>query len=242
MDIIDLNQNIFSKLLESGSILNTAILPFGSIEQHGEHLPFATDTIIVEYISKIVTQKINSFLLPSIYYGVSFEHDPLFNISINYDILVNLISDIYKSLLKNGIRRLYVINGHHGNIGLLQYVGQNISSKYSLSENFFYYINYWQMFEKSFDHAGEVETSIMMYICPNLVDLKMAKKGFDLDGKKNSYYKNGINMSINNPGGFIKFTKNGIWGNPLHASSIEGEKLIKDAIEKIVLLISDDNF
>ena len=103
----------------------------GSIEQHGAHLPFSTDTIIVEHISKIVAQKIKAFLLPSLYYGVSFEHEPFFNVSINYNILINFISDICISLFKQGINRVYVINGHHGNIGLLQYIGQNISTKYS---------------------------------------------------------------------------------------------------------------
>ena len=49
-------------------------------------------------------------------------------------------------------------------------------------------------------------------------------------------------MSINNPGGFIKFTKNGIWGNPLTASGEDGKKMITSIIEKIVLLISDEYY
>ena len=115
-------------------------------------------------------------LLPSIYYGVSFEHEPFFNVSISYNILLNFISDICISLFKQGINRLYVINGHHGNIGLLQYVGQHISTKYSIKEKFFYYINYWQMLDKNFDHAGEVETSLMLVICPQLVRMDLLKR------------------------------------------------------------------
>ncbi|MBA3750913.1 MAG: creatininase family protein, partial [Nitrosopumilus sp.] len=169
MEIKNLNQYTFSTLVGNSSKIETAIIPLGSLEQHGEHLPFSTDTTIVEYLSKIIAQKTNAFLLPPIYYGVSFEHEPFFNVSENYDILLNFISDICVSLFKHGVNRLYVINGHHGNIGLLQYVGQHISSKHSIKEKFFYYINYWQLLDKSFDHAGEVETSLMLFICPELV-------------------------------------------------------------------------
>lgn len=164
-EIKNLNQRIFANLLNSSKI-DTVIIPLGSIEQHGAHLPFSTDTIIVEYISKIVAQKKNAFLLPSLYYGVSFEHEPFFNVSISYNILINFLSDICISLFKQGINHIFVINGHHGNIGLLQYVGQHISTKYSINGKFFYYINYWQTLDRNFNHAGEVETSLMLVIGP----------------------------------------------------------------------------
>ncbi len=241
-EIKNLNQYTFSNLLDY-SKMDIAIIPLGSIEQHGSHLPFSTDTIIVEYISKIIAQKTNTFLLPSLYYGVSFEHEPFFNISISYNILLDFISDICISLFKQGINRIYVINGHHGNIGLLQYIGQHISTKHSIKEKFFYYINYWQMLDKNLDHAGEVETSLMLVICPELVRMDLLKKGLELeDDKNNNIDKIGISMSINNPGGFIKFTKNGIWGNPVNASSENGKKMLSNITEKIMLLISEEYY
>src|SRR5919107_4629464 len=209
-EIKNLNQCDFSKLVaEAGNFsgIDTAIVPLGSLEQHGGHLPFSTDTVIVEHISKIIAGNTNAFLLPSICYGVSFEHEPFFNVSINHNILLNFISDICISLFKQGINRIYVINGHHGNIGLLQYVGQNISSEYPIKGKYFYFINYWQMLNKSFDHGGEVETSLMMSICPELVRMDLSKKGMVLDKKNNgdddrvsedAISKAGINMSINN--------------------------------------------
>ena len=254
-EIKNLDQYAFSQLVATKDFsgIDAAIVPLGSLEQHGEHLPFSTDTIIVEYISKIIAGNTNAFLLPSIHYGVSFEHEPFFNVSINYNILLNFISDICISLYKQGINRLYVINGHHGNIGLLQYVGQHISSVYPIKGKFFYFINYWQMLNKSFDHAGEVETSLMLFICPELVRMDLSKKGIDL-GKKNDgddsdcngeedvIIKAGINMSINNPGGFIKFTKNGIWGNPSDASAEKGKQMLSRIAEKMVMIIKDDNY
>jgi len=52
----------------------------------------------------------------------------------------------------------------------------------------------------------------------------------------------GTNMSINNPAGFTKFTKNGIWGNPLNANSTIGNKMLSQVIEKISSLITDPNY
>lgn len=242
MEIKNLSQKKISNLIKDSNF-ESAILPLGSIEQHGDHLPFSTDTLIVEHISNIVSTKSKAFLLPSLFYGVSYEHEPHFNISIDYNILVDFISCICQSLSMHGIKRMYVINGHHGNIGLLQYVGQNLSSKYAMNTDFFYFINYWQMFETEFDHAGEIETSIMMAIHPNLVHMDLAKTGLDTKGQETgSWYKLGTNMSINNPAGFVKFTKNGIWGNPFNANALEGKKMLSQVIEKISALITDPKF
>lgn len=241
-EIKNLNQQSLYNLINVYK-MDTAIIPLGSIEQHGLYLPFSTDTIIAEYLSKSIAQKIKAFVLPSIYYGVSFEHEPFFNISINYNILIDFITDICQSLFKQGINKIYVINGHHGNIGLLQYIGQNISTKYHPNEKKnFYYINYWQMLDKDFDHAGNVETSLMLFVCPDLVRKEFLRKGFELDEEDYKFAKMGINMSINNPGGFTKFTRNGIWGNPLSASEKDGKIMITHIIEKIVLLISDKRY
>ncbi len=242
MEIKNIGQKKISSLIKNFNF-ESAILPLGSIEQHGDHLPFSTDTLIVEHISNMVSIKSKAFLLPSLFYGVSYEHEPHFNISIDYNILVDYISCICQSLSKHGIKRIYVINGHHGNMGLLQYVGQNLSSKYAMNTDFFYFINYWQMLETEFDHAGEIETSIMMAIHPNLVQMDLAKTGLDTKAQEStSWYKLGTNMSINNPSGFVKFTKNGIWGNPFNANAIEGKKMLYQIIEKILTLITDPKY
>jgi creatinine amidohydrolase len=242
MEIKNISQNKFSSLIKESNF-ESAILPLGSIEQHGDHLPFSTDTLIVEHIANIVSIKSKAFLLPPLFYGVSYEHEPLFNISIDYNIIVDFISCICQSLSMHGIKRMYVINGHHGNIGLLQYVGQNLFSKYAVKSDFFYFINYWQMLETRFDHAGEVETSLMMAIHPNLIHMDLAKTGFDTNGQESgSLYKLGTSMSINNPAGFVKFTKDGIWGNPCNASAPEGKKMLSQIIEKILSLITDPKY
>lgn len=242
MEIKFIGQNKFSSLVQDAHI-DAAILPLGSTEQHGDHLPFSTDTLIVEHISSIISQKAKMLLLPSIFYGVSYEHHPLFNISLDYNVLVDLISNISHSLSKQGIKRVYVINGHHGNLGLLQYVGQNLTIKYGIGSNFFYFINYWQLLDQKFDHGGEIETSLMLAISPDLVNMQLSNQGFDTKNERNEeLFRKGLNMSINNPGGFIKFTKNGIWGNPDRSSLEYGREMLSQVIEKILELVTDQRF
>src|SRR2546421_11433762 len=80
-----------------------AIVPIGSLEQHGAHLPVSTDSIIIEYIATESIKKIPSFILPVIAYGVSYEHGPLFNVSIQNSTLSEMLHDVCLSLIEMGI-------------------------------------------------------------------------------------------------------------------------------------------
>src|SRR3972149_7926674 len=93
-----------------------AVIPVGSIEQHGPHLPISTDSDIVTEIAKQLSEKKNFLLLPTITYGVSFEHAPFFNLSIKESTLHTVMTDLCISLLANNIKTVFVINGHHGNL------------------------------------------------------------------------------------------------------------------------------
>ena len=87
-----------SQLDYCSSIAKTsrAIVPIGSLEQHGPHLPVSTDSIIIEYIATESIKKIPSFILPVIPYGVSYEHGPLFNVSIrNLSYLICFMMYVY---------------------------------------------------------------------------------------------------------------------------------------------------
>ena len=97
-----------------------AIIPIGSIEQHGPHLPISTDSDIVTEIAFRLSEKINAFLLPTISYGVSDEHFPFFNLSVKKSTLARILGDLCESLIKNGISRILIINGHYGNLDSLK--------------------------------------------------------------------------------------------------------------------------
>ena len=212
--------------------IKRAIVPIGSLEQHGEHLPVCTDSLIAESIAKLVAGKIGSFVLPPVFYGVSYEHVPMFNISLCHSTLSSMISDVCLSLIKNGIKNIFLLNGHHGNTGVLQYIGQDVIKKIPNNAKIFS-LNYWQLMRSEFDHAGEVETSLVLALSPELVKMKRAKA----NNKNLSKSKAAYSVITNNPGSFPKITGNGVWGNPKNASVKKGRKLLNEIVANIARII-----
>ena len=201
-----------------------AIIPVGSIEQHGPHLPISTDSDIVTEIASKLSERINGILIPTITYGISNEHFPFFNLSIKKSTLSRILEDLCESLIKNGISRILIINGHYGNLNSLR------SFERKQNKKKIKVFSYWRYMKKEFDHAGNVETSIMLAISNN-VNMKKAKKGFQTDGmSKQEILK--INKLAQKS--FPKITGNGVWGDPTKSSPVLGMKIIREVVNNLV--------
>ena len=201
-----------------------AIIPIGSIEQHGPHLPISTDSDIVTEIASKLSERINGILLPTINYGISDEHFPFFNLSIKKSTLARILEDLCESLIKNGISRILIINGHYGNLDSLKIFEKKQKKNWKIK-----IVSYWKYMEREFDHAGNVETSIMLAISKN-VNMKKAKKGFQTDGMSKQEISK-INKLAQKS--FPKVTKNGVWGDPTKSSARLGRKIIKEIVENL---------
>lgn len=208
------------------------IIPLGSTEQHGPHLPVSTDTIIAEYFANQLTKKIPSYSLSGIPSGVSFEHRPFFNISISNDLLSELLSQICISLGENGFNQIIIINGHRGNMGVVQYIPQKVERINSKVKVFG--INYWHLIEREFDHGGFVETSLMLAIAPKLVQMHKAKSGYLNKKMLHSTYT----TFLSNTSSF-KITRNGVLGDPRKATKKEGKKIISITIKNLVRTLKE---
>lgn len=200
-----------------------AIIPVGSIEQHGPHLPISTDSDIVTEIAFRLSEKINGLLLPTISYGISNEHFPFFNLSIKKSTLSKILEDVCESLIKNGISRILIINGHYGNLDSLRgFEKKNSRRKIKI-------FSYWKYMSREFDHAGNVETSMMLAISKN-VNMKKAKKGFDTEGMSKQEISR-INKLAQKS--FPKVTGNGVWGDPTKSSAKLGREIIKEVVDNL---------
>jgi creatinine amidohydrolase len=216
--------------------IKRAIIPVGSLEQHGAHLPVSTDSLIVEYLAKLLAEKVGAFVLPVISYGVSFEHKPMFNVSLHNSTLSTMLCDTCISLADNRIREIIILNGHHGNTGAIQYVPQEIHSKMpTIMDVNIHIMHYWQMMTPDFDHAGEVETSLVLAIAPELVHMDRARP----NSKNLSKSKAAFSSLTSAPGSFPKITGNGVWGDPMKATASKGDKLIKEIIANLTKTIAE---
>ena len=197
----------------------------GSIEQHGPHLPISTDSDIETEISLQLSDKINGVLLPTINYGISDEHFPFFNLSIKKSTLSRILEDICESLIKNGISRILIINGHYGNLDSLKSFERKQKNNRKIKV-----FSYWKYMDREFDHAGNVETSIMLAISKK-VNMRKAKKGFQTDGMSKKEISK-INKLAQKS--FPKVTGNGVWGDPTKSSATLGRKIIKEVVNNLV--------
>ena len=202
-------KNKWREIAESGA--DTAILPIGSIEQHGDHLPLAVDHLLVEVFAKQLAEKLgNVYLLPTMKYGCSVEHMAFpGTIALRPWTLAAFIEDVAESLRQHGFKYLIVTSGHGGNY----IIGPTLRT-----------INYRQKDilcinangplpeegEKVPEdiHAGHGETSRMLAYHPDLVGDYKAQP--DTPGVVGQEFLNYI--------GFDLTTRSGVWGRPAGAS------------------------
>ena len=219
MDASELYDPEFRKLIKSKN--PTIIIPVGSIEQHGAHLPITTDSDIVTEIASRLAKKCGFIVFPTVSYGVSEEHSPLFNTSVD---LSRLLQNILLSLSQNEIKSVVILNGHHGNERSIP------DDWYSMDAKLRVY-SYWRFMEHEFDHAGFVETSLMLAISDK-VKMKKAKKGLITKGLSEKEIQRIKKLSTER-GGFPKVTKNGVWGDPTGATKKDGEKFLAEIVRNL---------
>jgi creatinine amidohydrolase len=193
-----------------------AYLPIGSFEQHGPHLPLNTDTLIAKAVAAGLAKKTGGFMGPSICCGISSEHMSFQGtITLRADTLLNYLTDIILSLKRHGISDIVIVNGHGGNNKAL-----------SAIEELAKIVNVTTLLNQ-YDHAGEVETSLIMHLKPALViEEKIEKHEFRWPGKGEWEDTK-------------DYSETGVLGDPTKASKEKGEKYLNELVDAAYEIVKD---
>ncbi|XCP85010.1 creatininase family protein [Roseburia hominis] len=148
------------------------LLPLGSIESHGRHMPLGTDALIPEHLAKLIEEKSDILIAPSIPYGICQDlTDYPGSISIAPDVYYEFLKQVVENLYLHGARKFVMLNGHGGNVSTIQRVGTEYEKKGCLTA----ILNWW-LIAGELDpkwkggHGGAEETAAILGINPDLVD------------------------------------------------------------------------
>lgn len=166
--------------IDSGK--RTIILPVGSTEQHGPHLPLGTDTMVAIVLAETAAEKNDVLVAPPLWFGWSPHHMVLpGTITIRPEILVEVAYDMVASLCEHGFDKFIFVNGHRiVNITWLQIVGERIKRELAAKVVIFDPAYMSKDFDSGLDwgpvgHAEEIEGSHMWHCYPDLVKMDRAK-------------------------------------------------------------------
>ena len=165
---------------------NVAVLPWGATEAHNRHLPYGTDVIeatcIAQRAAELAYERgARVAVLPTIPFGNDEQQlDQVATISFRTATALAILRDVARSLARQGIDRLVIINAHGGN--QFKPLVRDVQSESGLLS---VVVNIYEMlpeakreiFEAPGDHADEFETSLLLYLCPELVELQEAGRG-----------------------------------------------------------------
>jgi len=225
------------------------ILPLGTVEQHGYHLPLGTDTIILESVLQIAIEKSKQnryiLVLPTLPYGFSHHHVAFpGTLSLSAGLLENVLLTLGQQLLSQGFRKLLLISWHGGHTSIMHDVSYEL--KKAFYDKHIFYISIIdfafnkikELISEPVYHADDLETSIMLALGQRVLMDKAIKDGIAevldeytyLDFKKLSRVKIPVNIA--------EFSKSGVIGDPT-SSSIEKGKLLVEIITDELAKILD---
>ena len=224
-------------------------VPLGAIEQHGLHLPLWTDTAIVSEIARLVEQRLPDqvMLAPAQSVGFSPHHARFGCLSLDLNTYMGFIGSLCRSLAAMGFSRILLLNGHGGNDVPCR--AAMCALKIELPHLGVAFASYWTLAAEAFGqirtsprggmgHACEMETSIMMAICPDQVNLKRARD----DGTAGEAGYRLLDMLSPQPyymvRNFDEISESGTHGLPSYASAEKGIQFLDAAVDAVCRLIT----
>lgn len=219
-----------------------AIVPLGSTEQHGPHLPEGTDHLIADALATEAAERSGFLCTPPITVGVSSHHRQFHGtLSIDPATFRDYVESLSRSLTQHGIDRIVYVNAHGGNVTHLREVGRR------LREDDTAYAIEWmwdesipdlvdELFEHNGPHGGPKETAMIQHLAPELV------REDRLDDAAEGGVRNMDELDLRRHGArtfydAVDNSDNGVFGDQRDATAEKGNRLFEAAAEQLVALL-----
>lgn len=214
------------------------LLPAGSVEQHGPHLPTGTDTLAAEIISHAVAERMDGLVLPSTPLGVTPMHAPFpGTITLTPDTYMRVVIETGASLARHGARRLLIVNWHEGNSAPLSIAAEDLHRSHGLSvvtcHACYVAADLYGPSSGGLTHGGEIEALAVLAARPELVHLDRvsgtsdAARGHQMDKLRRT--KNFIPVLTD----IRSIAPSGWFGKPEHATVEKGLKMLSDVADAV---------
>jgi creatinine amidohydrolase len=224
--------------LESESL---ALVPLGSTEQHGPHLPLATDHLIAEAFARETAERTGHLCTPTVDVGVSPHHRQFHGTMwVDAPTFRDYVESMTRNLASHGIDRVVYVNAHGGNVAHLREVGRRLRD-----DEVLYAIEWmWNdsipdlvdgLFERNGPHGGPKETAMIMHLANELVRtdrLEDARDGGWADFTYGDASKHGSRTFYDS----IDNTANGVLGDQTDATATKGKRMFEAATDQLVAL------
>jgi len=236
--------------VEAGAV---AVVPTGSLEQHGSHLPVGTDSLLAEVVVRegvdIAAERgTQAVAFPTIWTGFSPHHVPLgATVSLSKETLIALLDDVCSSLLEMGFEKVLLVNGHGGNRPAVSLVAGDVGTRQDEAD--VAEISYNTLARERFEelrsgeagsayHAGEFETSLMLHLYGEHVDADAATD--DHEDPPTEFSPRGMfsggSLGMRHTYDFL--TEDGVRGEPTLGSADVGAALFEAATEGLAEVIA----
>ena len=225
----DITWNEAESLLEK---YDTVVMALGAgSKEHGPHLTLGNDFILAERLLDRVADRVEVLILPTLNYGhyPAFTEYPI-SINLRYDTFRDVIVDIARSLAGFGVKKFYILNTGVSTTPPIQEAATIVDGEIDLE--FLDLLEFDKSLPEGLEeqeggtHADELETSMMLFLAPEVVAIEKAEKDYDP--------RQGRHGLTRNPNSAGNYSKTGVYGDPTLASYEKGEVVVNLLVEYIL--------
>lgn len=230
------------------------LLPLGSVEQHSNHMPVGTDTILAHEVALAAAAQASggsaTVVLPPPWYGFSAHHMRFSGtITLPAATLIDLAQRIVDSVVAHGFRRLVIVNGHGGNGGAIDVMAAELGHRHYGTARIAA-LTYFQLARDAIaflrtspvggmGHAGEFETAMMMHLRPHLVKADRAVTVYPDPGSAHLSTDLLAASAARTYLDFKDLSPTGVLGDPSHATPEAGARYFSAVVEALARFIDD---